>query len=276
MVTATSTRDPEAKLRLDGRVALVTGASRGIGKAIATTLARVGAQVALVSRKKEGLDRALAQITEVVPGARARCYVANAGDPDQAADAIRAVMADFGRIDVLVNNAATNPYYGPLVDIDVSRAAKTAQVNLLGPVLWTQGVWRSWMRDHGGVVVNTASLGAYVTEGGTGYYAATKAALVRLTTAFAAELAPGVRVNAIAPGLVKTDMARTLVEHRETELAAQVPLGRLGQPQDIADAALFLASDASSWLTGQTIVVDGGTLARPPSLLEETFQAARE
>lgn len=264
MTSGKRSADPMCRLRLDGKVALVTGASRGIGKASAGLLARSGAQVAMVSRSEQRLADAVADLRSCDPGAVLRHYVANAGEPEQVDSTVEAVMADFGRVDILVNNAGTSPYYGPLTGIDMPRALKTAQVNVLGPVLWTQRVWHDWMCEHGGSVVNIVSLGAYVVERGAGYYAATKAALANLTKQFAAELGPKVRVNAIAPGLVKTDMARVLWEGREDELARRMPLRRLGTPGDIASAVHFLSSDASSWLTGQTIVVDGGALAMPP------------
>ncbi|SFB56346.1 NAD(P)-dependent dehydrogenase, short-chain alcohol dehydrogenase family [Amycolatopsis marina] len=256
--------NPTDMLRLDGKVALVTGASRGIGKATAALLARAGARVALVSRSQERLDTAIADIATDT-GGDLRCYVANAGDQEQVLATVNAVKADFGRIDILVNNAATNPYFGPLVGLDVARAMKTTQVNVVGPLIWTQSVWDQWMCQHGGAVVNVASLGAYIVEQGAGYYASTKAALVNLTRQFAAELGPGVRVNAIAPGLVKTEMARVLWETKGDDVAAALPLARLGEPEDIAAAVLFLVSGASSWMTGETLVVDGGALSMPLS-----------
>ncbi|OQO92624.1 3-ketoacyl-ACP reductase [Saccharomonospora piscinae] len=257
------------RFALEGRVAIVTGASKGIGLATALALASAGARVALVSRDADRLDAAVAEIKSACPHADVRRYVANAGDADQAEATVQAVADDFGRIDVLVNNAATNPYYGPVSGIDGPRAVKTLQVNLIGPLVWTRCVWQAGMRDHGGVVVNMASLGAYVVEPGAGFYAAGKAALVKLTSQLADELGPAVRVNAIAPGIVKTDMARVLWEDREDDLAARLPLRRLGLPQDIANAVLFLVGDASSWMTGQTLVVDGGMLAMPPAGLSE-------
>jgi NAD(P)-dependent dehydrogenase (short-subunit alcohol dehydrogenase family) len=165
---------------------------------------------------------------------------------------------------VLVNNAGTNPYFGPMVDLDVPRAEKTVQVNQLSIVLWTQAAWYAGrMSERGGTIVNVASVGGLVTELGIGYYNATKAAVVHLTRQFAAELAPRVRVNAIAPGIVRTQLARALWENHEEMLNAHIPLGRIGEPADIASAVVFLAGDASSWMTGQTMVVDGGALIRP-------------
>ena len=169
-------------------------------------------------------------------------------------------MERFGRIDVLVNNAAANPYMGRTIDIDLPRYDKTFQVNLRGPFVWTQLVHRAWMADHGGSVINVASVGGIRSEPSIGIYNATKAGLIHLTMTLAIELGPEVRVNAIAPGLVKTDFARALWEEHGDAMARRLPTRRLGDPEDIAGAALFLASDLASWITGQTLVVDGGAL----------------
>ena len=243
------------QLSLDGKVALVTGASRGIGKAIAQAYADAGASVLLSSRKQDALEEAAAEI-----GGDVAVYAANAGEPEQAAACVAHCVERFGAVDVLVNNAATNPYMGPSIDIDLPRYDKTWQVNLRGPLVWTQEAWKASMRSNGGSVINVASIGGLSVESSIGIYNATKAALIHLTRTLAAELSPGVRVNAVAPGLVKTDMARALWEPQEARMAKGVPLGRLGEPEDIASAALFLASDAASWITGHTLIVDGGML----------------
>jgi len=243
------------ELRLDGKVALVTGASRGIGRAVAAAYAEAGARVMLSSRKEDALRTAAASM-----GGEVDVFAANAGDPDAAAAAVAATVDRFGGLDILVNNAATNPYYGPAVEIDLPRWDKTFQVNLRGLHAWTQAAWRAAMADRGGVVVNVASIGGLSTGAGIGVYNTTKAAVIHLTRVLASELGPGVRVNAVAPGLVKTDMARSLWEEHEAEIARRLPMGRLGEPADIAHAALFLASDLSGWMTGHTLVVDGGAL----------------
>jgi NAD(P)-dependent dehydrogenase (short-subunit alcohol dehydrogenase family) len=246
------------ELSLKGKVALVTGASRGIGKAIATAYAEAGAAVMLSSRKHEALEAVAAEFPD--SGGEVAVFAANAGEPDQIAACVTATMERFGAIDVLVNNAATNPYMGRPIDIDLPRFDKTWQVNYRGPVVWVQEAWKASMDERGGVVLNIASVGGLSVEPAIGHYNVTKAALIHLTRTLAQDLAPGVRVNAIAPGLVKTDFARALWEPAEEQVAARMPLRRLGVPADIANAALFLASDLASWITGQTLVVDGGAL----------------
>ncbi|MEY2566516.1 MAG: hypothetical protein QOE35_1045 [Actinomycetota bacterium] len=242
-------------LRLDGKVALVTGASKGIGKAIAAEFAASGASVMISSRKPEALEAAAAEMKGEVAWT-----AANAGRPDDAEAAIAATIERFGRLDILVNNAATNPYMGPAIDIDLGRYDKTVEVNLRGPLVWTQHAWNAWMKEHGGTVLNIASIGGLTFGGGIGIYDNTKAALIHLTGHLAHELAPSVRVNAIAPGLVKTDFARALWEPAEEIVAKRTPLHRLGVPEDIAAGALYLCSDAAAWVTGHTLVIDGGAL----------------
>lgn len=248
---------------LAGKTTIITGASRGIGKAVATALAAEGANVVLCSRKQEAVNEAAEDVRRACPTAGVLPVAAHVGDPDQARAAFDAATAEFGHVDVLVNNAGTNPYYGPLVDIDADRAAKTVEINQTAVVLWTQLAYRAGMRDHGGAVVNMSSVGGLVTEHGIGFYNATKAAVMHLTRQFAAELAPHVRVNAIAPGVTRTHLARALWEDHEEELNEALPLGRIGEPGDIAAAAVFLAGHTSSWMTGQTMVVDGGATVRP-------------
>lgn len=248
---------------LAGKTALITGASRGIGEAIAFALAAEGANVVLSSRRQEALDEVAARVRAAHPGVGVLAKAAHVGDEDQARACVEAAVAEFGRIDVLVNNAGTSPHYGPMVDISASQAAKTVEVNQFAVVLWTQLAWNASMRENGGSIINIASVGGLVTEHGIGYYNATKAAVIHLSRQFAVELSPGVRVNAIAPGLVKTHLARALWEENEEAISKALPLGRLGVPEDIANAAVFLAGDASSWMTGQTMVVDGGSIIRP-------------
>jgi NAD(P)-dependent dehydrogenase (short-subunit alcohol dehydrogenase family) len=248
-------------LRLDGKVALVTGGSRGIGLAIASRFAESGAGVMLVSRKPEALEAAASQLAGL--SGDVAWHAANVGDPAAAQECVEAAVERFGSVDILVNNAATNPYFGPLMEIDLARAEKTVQVNLEAALVWTQCAWRASMAHRGGAVINLSSIGGLSVEHGIGWYNVTKAALAHLTRQLAAELAPGVRVNALAPGLVRTDFARALWESAGDAVASRLPLKRLGEPDDIATAALFLASEAASWITGHVLVVDGGALAMP-------------
>jgi NAD(P)-dependent dehydrogenase (short-subunit alcohol dehydrogenase family) len=245
------------EIRFDSKVALVTGSSRGIGLAIAAELAASGARVMLSSRKPEALEVAAAGIDGEVAW-----FAANAGEPEQAEACIAATMERFGAVDLLVNNAATNPYMGPTIDIDLPRLDKTIAVNWRAPLYWSHLAWHASMQANGGSILNVASVGGLSVESSIGAYNATKAALLHLTRTLAAELAPGVRVNAIAPGLVKTDMARALWEPNEAAMAKVMPLARLGEPEDIARASAFLLSDAASWITGSTLVIDGGALTR--------------
>ena len=244
------------ELRLDGKVALVTGGSRGIGLQIARVYAEAGAKLMITSRKAEACEKAAASIDGEVAWAPS-----NVGKLDDAERVIDATLDRFGALDILVNNAATNPYAGPAIDVDLPRWEKTISVNLTAPMFWTQLAWRRAMKKGGGVVINLSSVGGLATSPILGVYDVTKAALIPLTMQLAAELAPQVRVNAIAPGLIKTDFARVLWdEGRGEKVAKAYPLGRLGETQDIAGAALFLASESGSWITGQTLVLDGGGL----------------
>jgi NAD(P)-dependent dehydrogenase (short-subunit alcohol dehydrogenase family) len=249
------------ELRLDGKTALVTGGSRGIGLGIARRFAEAGASVMLSSRSAESLARA-AESLERLDGPVA-WHAGHAADPEQAASCVTATVERFGGLDVLVNNAATNPYLGPMIEIDRTRAEKTVALNQLGVLAWSQAAYRAAMAERGGVIVNVSSVGGLTPEPGIGWYNVTKAAVVHITRQLAYELAPGVRVNALAPGLVTTDFARALWEGREEQMSRLTPLGRLGRPDDVAAAALFLASDAASWITGQVLVVDGGATLAP-------------
>jgi NAD(P)-dependent dehydrogenase (short-subunit alcohol dehydrogenase family) len=240
---------------LRGRVALVTGASRGIGLAIARTLAASDASVMLSSRKLDALEEAAATID-----GETAVFAAHAGRPEDARACVAATIERLGGLDILVNNAATNPYYGRAIDIDLARFDKTVEVNLRGPLIWTQEAWKQAMSEGGGSVINISSVGALKFAGPIGIYDMTKAALVHLTKHLASELGPRVRVNAIAPGLVKTDFARALWEPAGAEAERPWPLRRIGQPDDIAGAALYLASDLASWVTGELLTVDGGSM----------------
>jgi 3-oxoacyl-[acyl-carrier protein] reductase len=242
----------------DGKVALVTGASRGIGLAIAAELAAGGARVAITARKPEALGEAVAGLGED----RALGLAGAADDPEHREAAVTAVVERFGSLDLLVNNAGVNPQYGPLVEADLTAVRKIMEVNVTSALGWVQAAWRAWLRDHGGAVLNVASLGGLRPGAGIGAYNASKAALLALTRQLAVELAPGVRVNAIAPAVVKTRFARALYEGREDEVTATYPLGRLGTTDDTAKAAAYLLGPDSGWVTGQCLVLDGGLSQR--------------
>ena len=244
------------ELRLDGKVALVTGASKGIGKAIAAAYADAGAKVMLSSRKADSLEKAVADISGEVAW-----FAANTGDSEAAKACVDNTIERFGGLDILVNNAAANPYYGKFMGIQESHMDKIHQTNQRALVVWSQLAWQAAMEERGGSILNIASVGGMLPgQSGTAYYDVSKAAVIHMTKKMAAELAPKVRVNAIAPGLVKTDFARALWEPAEDQVAKSMPMKRLGEPEDIAGAALFLASEAASWITGITLVVDGGGL----------------
>ena len=242
-----------------GRVALVTGGTRGIGLGIAQELVSRGASVVVTARKPEELD---AVVAELGPE-RALAVRGSADDEAHQAEAVAAALERFGRLDHLVNNAAVNPQYGPLVDADLAAVRKVFEVNVTAVLGWTQQAWRAALAHNGGSILNVASVGGIRAGSPIGAYNASKAALIHLTRQLGVELGPRVRVNAIAPAVVKTTFARALYEGREDEVADAYPLKRLGVPEDTAKAAAFLLSDDASWITGETLVVDGGvTLGR--------------
>ncbi|NWF25782.1 SDR family oxidoreductase [Streptomyces sp. PKU-EA00015] len=244
-----------AGLDLTGRTAVVTGASRGIGLAIAQAIAAAGGNVVLTSRSQEAADAAAARV-----GRSALGVGAHAVDEEAAQRCVDLTLERFGSLDILVNNAGTNPAFGPVIDQDHGRFAKTFDVNLWAPVLWTGLATRAWMGEHGGAVVNTASVGGMAFEANIGLYNASKAALIHLTKQLALELSPKVRVNAVAPGVVRTKLAEALWKEHEQAVSASTALGRIGEPADIASAVAYLVSDAASWITGETMVIDGGQL----------------
>ncbi len=245
--------------QLNERVAIVTGGSRGLGSAIGEGLAEQGARVVLSSRKQQDLDREADRINQRFPDS-AVAMAAHAGREDDLRTLVDQTMERFGRIDILVNNAGTNPYFGPLIDAEVGVWDKTFEVNLRGYFILTKLVYRAWMEEHGGAVLNIASTGGLRPSVGLGVYDVTKAGVVMLTRQLARELGGKVRVNCIAPGLFKTRFAEALWSN-ETILQRVVqsnPFGRIGKPEEIAGAAVFLVSDASSYVNGQVLVVDGG------------------
>jgi hypothetical protein len=240
---------------LSGRTAIITGASRGIGLAIAQRLAADGANVVLTARKQESADAAAEQVDGSAIG-----VAAHAADEDAAKHCVSLALDRFGSIDILVNNAGTNPAFGPLIEQDHARFAKIFDVNLWAPLLWTSLATKAWMAEHGGAVVNTSSIGGMHQSPAMGLYNATKAALIHVTKQLALELSPRVRVNAICPGVVRTRLAEALWKDNEDVVSASTALGRIGEPADVAAAVAFLVSDQASWITGETLVIDGGQL----------------
>jgi 3-oxoacyl-[acyl-carrier protein] reductase len=238
-----------------GRVAVVTGGTRGIGRAVAEAFAGAGALVCVTARDADEVQRA----AEELGGAGLAGDVA---DPEHLRELTAFALRAFGRIDVLVNNAATNQPYGPLMEADPDAWRTAFTVNVEAPLRLVQCVWRAWMREHGGAVVNVCTEGAGHVGPNVGAYGTSKAALLHLTQQLAGELAPKVRVNSVSPGLVRTEMARFVWEPGEAEVAAGLPLGRIGEPADIARAVLWLASDQAEWVTGAELLVDGGTRVR--------------
>jgi NAD(P)-dependent dehydrogenase (short-subunit alcohol dehydrogenase family) len=247
-----------AQFSLEGRVALVTGGSRGIGRACALGLAAAGAKIAVSSRKAEACEAVAEEVRAI--GGEAIAVPGHAGRTEQIEDVVAQTVAQLGRLDVLVNNAATNPEFATLVDTTESAFDKVYEVNVKGPWLFTRAAVKAWMGEHGGSVINVASVGGMHPDVMMGAYGASKAALINLTGTLAKELGPGVRVNAIAPGLIRTDFARVLVETPEIHdhLVEVSALKRVGEPHEMAGVVVWLASDASSYVTGSTIVLDGG------------------
>ncbi|MFI6584357.1 SDR family oxidoreductase [Embleya sp. NPDC050493] len=236
-------------------VAIVTGASRGIGLGIAQALVARGDRVCVTAR---GADT-LAEVVASLGGPEHAIGVAGkAHDPVHQDAAVTATLEAFGRIDMLVNNAGINPVYGPLVELDLDAGRKILEVNLLAALAWTQRVHKAWLGEHGGAIVNVSSLAGARPAHGIGFYGVSKAALTHLTAQLASELGPRVRVNAVAPAVVKTVFATALYEGREEEVAAAYPMARLGVPEDVAGAVAFLLSEQASWITGQTLLIDGG------------------
>nr|WP_185052544.1 SDR family oxidoreductase [Thermocatellispora tengchongensis] len=238
-----------------GKTAIVTGASRGIGLAIAGRLVAEGARVVITARRKEALDEAVARLG----GPDVAFAVAGkADDTEHQAETVRRAVETFGSLDLLVNNTGINPWYGPMVELDLGVARKVVEVNCVAALSWVQQAHRAWMREHGGAVVNVSSHSAIRPAPGVGFYGASKAMLVAITESLAVELGPDIRVNAVAPAVVKTKFAAALYEGREEQVSGAYPLKRLGEPEDIAGAVAFLLSEDASWITGRLLVVDGG------------------
>lgn len=247
---------------LSGRVALVTGGSRGIGRAIALLLARHGANLVVTSRKIEGCEAVAAEIRAA--GGNATALACHIGEPAQITAAMQEIDARHGRLDILVNNAATNPYFGPSLAMDLAAYQKTVDVNIRG-YFWTSiEAARRMLAQGKGAIVNVASVNAFRPMDGQAVYSMTKAAIVNMTQGLAREWArQGIRVNALVPGLVETKFAAAIHENEKLRAAMErlVPMGRIAQPEEMAGAVLYLVSDAASYTTGSCLTADGGWLA---------------
>jgi len=245
---------------LGGKVAIVTGGSAGIGRAVATDLAKAGASVMICARRPDVLETTKREIESASPGARIETFVADAGKPDDAGACVAATVERLGSVDILVNNA---PGTGRarLMDIDAATMDRMYRMSPVAVVTWSQAVWRASMEQKGGAIVNITAVAADRVERGLGFYGASKAAVARLTRQLAAELGPRVRVNAVSPGWIYTQSTQASFEKFDEGLSGMLPMRRLGQASDIADAVAFLASDLAAWITGATLVVDGGSLA---------------
>ena len=240
-----------------GRTALITGGTRGIGLGIAQELVDRGANVVITARKPDELEAAVAQLDPDRTG-RALAARGSADDEAHQAEAVALAVEKFGRLDCLIPNAAVNPQYGPLVDADLNAVRKVFEVNVTAVLGWVQQAYRQSMSTNGGSILVVASVGGLRSGSPIGAYNASKAAVIHLVRQLGAEMGPTVRVNAIAPAVVKTKFATALYEGREQEVASAYPMKRLGLPEDTAKAAAFLLSDDASWITGETLVVDGG------------------
>jgi NAD(P)-dependent dehydrogenase (short-subunit alcohol dehydrogenase family) len=239
--------------RFSGKTAIVTGASRGIGFAVARRLVDDGARVVITARGEDALREAAASL-----GENARFVAGKADDPAHQDEVIRTAIDEFGGADLLVNNTGINPAYGPILGLDLGTARKILEVNVVAALAWVQKVHAAWMGEHGGAIVNVASVAAIQPAPMIAMYGVSKAALKHLTEELAFELAPTIRVNAVAPAVVKTSFARALYEGREDEVSKAYPLRRLGVPDDVGSVVAFLLSDDAGWMTGQTLVIDGG------------------
>ncbi len=253
---------------ISGKVALVTGASRGIGLAVAAELLDRGAAgVTITSRRDENLAEAVSQLVEGGRDSnRILSAVARADHDHHAGTAISETVERFGSCDILVNNAGTNPAGGDLMSISQAAVDKTWAVNQRAPLVWTREAWGQWMRVHGGCIVNVASIGGVRPSPFLGAYNISKAALIFMTNQLAMELAPRVRVNAVAPAVIKTRLSALLWQSDPEGTARRHPLQRLGEPEDVAQAVAFLCSEEASWITGVTLPVDGGILGASPGM----------
>lgn len=248
---------PRDRWSLDGKTILITGGSRGIGRAIAEEYLRHGGSVFITARTPEVLEEAQAHLSQFGPVAS---LVAPSEDPAMIEESVAKCIERFGSLDVLVNNAARGLPRQLLIDTDLDDIQKVWNVNLSGALLYARHAWHGWMKEHGGSIINVASVTGVSPTPMAGAYNLSKATLIHLSRQLSLELAPAVRVNTLVPGLVRTRMTESQTDAEDNDLLARFPLGRLGTTEDLAGAALLLATDAGAWITGQTYIVDGGSL----------------
>ncbi|MFI1927016.1 MULTISPECIES: SDR family oxidoreductase [unclassified Streptomyces] len=244
---------------LVGKTALVTGGRTGIGFGIATVLVERGAKVVITSRSEDKLREAAAALGED----QVLAVAGDATDPEHQQTAVAAAVDRFGSLDLLVNNVGGAVRAGAgrrLVETDLAAYRRTIELNLVTALTWAQAAWRGWLGEHGGAVVNISSIGSMLAVPDGSAYGTAKASLNHFTRQLAMELAPAVRVNGVASGTVLTDFTKANIEGREDKVVGSIPLKRLGEPADVGAAVAFLLSDEASWITGQTLVVDGGRL----------------
>ena len=245
--------------RLNKKTAIVSGGSKGIGKAIALKYAQAGADVVICSRRKENLEAAVMEAESngfsLIP------IECNTSNFDSIQSVVDLTMDKFGKVDILVNNAATNPYYGPILNSEDSHWDKIFDVNVKGYFNFAKACSNSMIQNNYGKIINVASIAAKTPLEGLGVYNISKAAVVMLTKVLAKELGQhNIQINTLAPGLIKTDFSKALWEDEDTynKIVKSIPQGKMGTPEDISGMALYLASDASDFITGSIFTVDGG------------------
>jgi NAD(P)-dependent dehydrogenase (short-subunit alcohol dehydrogenase family) len=245
---------------VEQRVAVISGGSRGIGLESARALVAEGWRVCVTGRRAEALEEALATLTPVAEktGGEVLVKAGRAQEVEHQRDVLDDVLRRWGRLDALVNNVGTSPFFGPLLDAEPEQLDRAWRTNVVTPWSWCREAHRAYLGEHGGSIVNMASIGGTYPVPHVGVYNVSKAALIHLTKQLARELAPAVRVNAVAPATIKTDFARAKWEGREEEVALQYPLRRLGSAEEVGAAVRMLCTGELGWMTGQVLVLDGG------------------
>lgn len=248
-------------MRLENKIAIITGGSRGIGKAIALEFARQGATVVVASRKQEMLDEVVNEIE--AGGSKAKAIATHTGDAEQCKQLVQQTVDEYGQVDILINNAATNPHFGPLLTAEASHWQKIFEVNLMGYFWLSKFAAEAMQQSGGGKIINMASVTGINPGVFMGVYSVSKAGVLMMTKSLAQELGPyNIQVNAIAPGIIKTKFAEALWSNPDLlkQYTERTPAGRIGEPEDIVGAALYLASDESKYHTGDIFIIDGGNM----------------